>query len=395
MIRAMPGTGVVPVLLADGRPGIIRPLCPEDEPALHDLAGRSSEESLYRRFFTAGRNQADAYAHRLCTGADVSDRALVLELDGRVVGLAAAEDVEPGMAEVAFLVEDAMQGHGVGTLLLTNLAAAQRRRGVTTFEADVLGDNVRMLRVFVDAGYRVVRHNDGGMATVQMATEVTGTTLDAIDARERQAEARSLRPLLAPRTVAVVGAGRERGGIGREVLENILAGGFTGRVVAVNPAAEAIGAVASYPDLDSVPDRVDLAVVAVPAPRLAAVVDAACRSRVGAIVILSAGLAETGPDGLRAQQEMVARALSGGLRVVGPNCLGVLNTASDVRLNATFSCIDPPPGGVAIGVQSGGVGIAPGRGCPPRRAGCVSTGLVGQQGRRLRQRPAGGVDRRP
>jgi acyl-CoA synthetase (NDP forming)/GNAT superfamily N-acetyltransferase len=358
MIRAMPGTGVVPVLLADGRPGVIRPLDPTDEPALRDLAARSSEESLYRRFFSAGRGQADAYAHRLCTAPDVSDRALVLEVQGSVVGMAAAEDVAPGIAEVAFLVEDAMQGRGVGTLLLINLAAAQRRRGVTTFEAEVLGDNMRMLGVFVDAGYRVVRHHDGEIATVQMATEVTDSTLEAIDARERRAEAHSLRPLLAPRTVAVVGAGRQRGGVGREVLENILAGGFTGHAVAVNPGADSIGDVASYPDLASVPDGVDLAVVAVPAPRLAAVVEDARRSHVGAMVILSAGLAETGQDGRRAQQEMVARALSGGLRVVGPNCLGVLNTASDVRLNATFSCIEPSPGGVAIGVQSGGVGIA-------------------------------------
>jgi acyl-CoA synthetase (NDP forming)/GNAT superfamily N-acetyltransferase len=338
--------------------GIIRPLREADEQALHGLAERSSEESLYRRFFSAGRTQADAYAHRLCAADDVSARALVLEVEGAVVGMAAAEDVEPGVAEVAFMVEDAMQGHGVGTLLLTNLAATQRRRGVTTFEAEVLGHNVPMLRVFVDAGYTVVRHNDGGIATVQMATEVTDTTLEAMDARERQAEARSLRPLLAPRTVAVVGAGRRRGGIGREVLENVIAGGFTGQVVAVNPATHAIGAVASYPDLGSVPDRVDLAVVAVPAPRLAEVVDDACHSHVGAMVILSAGLAEAGPSGRAAQQDMVAHALTGGLRVVGPNCLGVLNTASDVRLNATFGCIQPPPGGVAIGVQSGGVGIA-------------------------------------
>ena len=358
MIGARPDTGVVPVLLADGRPGVIRPLVAADEAALCELAVRSSEESLYRRFFSPGVYQAETYARRLCSEHDVSSRALVLEVQGTIVGVAAAEDLAPGTAEVAFLVEDALQGHGVGTLLLGNLVSAQRRRGITTFQAQVLGDNARMLRVFVDAGYCIVRHDEGGVATVEMKISVTDAAVDATDARERKAEMRSLRPLLAPKVVAVVGAGRSRGGIGREVLENIVSGDFNGRVVAVNPAVDKIGEVPCFSDLSSVPEQVDLAVVAVPVDALSGVIDDAGKAQVGAVVILSAGLAETGPGGREAQEELATRALSSGMRMVGPNCLGVLNTDPEVRLNATFACVDPAPGGLAVAAQSGGVAIA-------------------------------------
>lgn len=358
MMLALPGTGVVPVLLADGRTGIIRPLDPMDESALGDLAGRMSADSLYRRFFAPGRHHADVYAHHLCHDEGAAARAIVLETDGIIVGVAAAEDVAPGAAEVSFLVEDAMQGHGVGTLLLEHLTAALRTLGVTTLEAQVLAENGPMLRVFGATGFDIVRHDDHGVATLRIVTDVTNAALEAADARERQAESRSLRSLLTPHVVAVVGAGRRRGGTGREVLENILAGGYTGRVVAVNRAAERIGDVACYPDLTAIPEQVDLAVVAVPAPTLGGVVDDACRAGVGAMVILSAGLAETGPEGRRAQDELVSKALVGGVRIVGPNCLGVLNSDPDVRLDATLACVAPPPGGLAIAVQSGGVAIA-------------------------------------
>jgi len=357
MIRA-PSEGVAPVLLADGRPGVVRPLEPSDEAGLLALGRRSSDESIYRRFFAVGHHQVDAYTHRLCHEAGVRDRALVLVVEGQVLGVGTADDVAPGVAEVSFMVEELWHGHGVGTLLLEHLAAAQRRRGTSTFRAEVLSHNVPMLRVFAAAGFQVVRHDDDGVATLQMETFATDAAVEATDARERQAETRSLQPLLSPKVVAVVGAGRRRGGTGREVLENIVAGAYTGKVVAINPSAQLIGDVTCYPDLGSVPGHVDLAVAAVPASALDEVVDDACRAGVGALVILTAGLAEAGPEGRKAQDALVGRALAGGIRVVGPNCLGVLNTDPDVSLNATFARGAATPGGLAAAVQSGGIGIA-------------------------------------
>ena len=206
-----------------------------------------------------------------------------MELEGRIVALATAEPMETDSAEVAFLVEDGHHGQGMGSLLLEHLAAAARRRGTATFEADVLMENYAMLSVFTDAGFTYQRHTEDGVVTVRLDTRETSTSTAAADARDRRAESRSLHPLLYPGSVAVLGVRRDGSGIGRAVLDSIQRGGFTGQLCVVHPEGTPITGVEVYSGLDEVPDPVDLAVIAVPANQVLAAVTAlrtpACRAR--------------------------------------------------------------------------------------------------------------------
>ncbi len=348
----------VAVLLADGGIATVRGFHPGDADAVRALHRRASDDSIYRRFFALDRRSGDRYADHLRDAKPVDTVALVAEVGGELVGVAGYERVGPTSAEVAFFVDDRMQGKGLGTVLLEHLAAVGRRRGIRSFDADVLVDNYPMIRVFRDAGFDLEQRTDRSELVLTLSTAATERAVAAADARERAAEAHSLRPLLMPRVVAVAGAGRRRGGVGREVLENIRAGGFAGGLYAIHPEAVEIGGVPAWPDFDRVPERVDLVVVAVPADRVRAVVEAAATADVKAAVIITAGLGERGVEGAAAQRELVRVARQHGMRLVGPNCLGVLSADPEVRLDATFATLTPPSGGLAVASQSGGVGIA-------------------------------------
>ncbi|HYJ68837.1 MAG TPA: GNAT family N-acetyltransferase [Nocardioidaceae bacterium] len=348
----------VAVLLTDGGIATVRGFDPADADAVRALHRRASDDSIYRRFFALNRQSGDTYVQHLCAADPAATVALVAEVGGEVVAVAGYECLGPQDAEVAFFVDDRMQGKGMGTILLEHLAAVGRRRGIRSFRADVLAENHAMIRVFRDAGFDLEQSTDYGMLTLTMSTSATERAVSAADARERAAEARSLRPLLNPAVVAVAGAGRRRGGVGREVLENIRAGGFTGRLYAIHPEATDIGGVPAYADVGQLPEPADLVVVAVPADRVLGVVDSAGAAGTRAAVVITAGLGERGGDGATVQHKLVRIARRHGMRLVGPNCLGVLNADPDVRLDATFATLTPPAGGLAIASQSGGVGIA-------------------------------------
>ncbi len=347
----------VDVLLADGSVATIRTPRRQDATSIEALHERASDDSLYSRFFNLNRPMAIRYVAQLCADDVRLCNSLVAESSGRVIGLATSDLVEPGAAEVSFLVDDAARGRGVGSLLLEHLAAIQRHSGVERLVAEVLAGNRPMLAVFADAGFTLDRSTESGTVHLEMSTAATDRAMQIADERERSAEARSLQAVLAPRVVAVVGAGRDRGGVGREVLENIREGGFTGRLVAVHPTLPSVGDVEAFRTIGQVPERVDLAVVAVPADKVAGVVMDAAAAGTRAGVILTAGLGEAGPEGLAVQQDIARSARLGGMRLVGPNCLGVLSNYPD-RLNATFATVSPAAGNLAIGSQSGGVGIA-------------------------------------
>lgn len=343
------------VLLSDGRVAEIRTLRPGDGAALHDLHERVSDRSLWLRFFTSGRAPAHAYVdHVLSSPGTLSLVACVGE---RMVALATAEPMGEAVREVAFLVDDRFRGRGVGTLLLEHLAALARDQGVLTFQALVLAENDRMLDVFTDAGFRVVRTREAGECDVLLDISVTARAQAAADAREFDAEARSLAPLLAPGSVAVYGARRDGSGIGAAVVAAIVRGGFPGRAVVVHPEATELGGLPAVPVL-AVGPPVDLAVIAVRADRVAAALADAAAGGVRAAVVISSGFAELGEEGARLQRELGLWARRHGVRVVGPNCLGVLDNRTGATLNATFGLRVPPPGGVAVASQSGGVGIA-------------------------------------
>ena len=346
-------------LAADGSVVHIRPVRADDEQALDELNHRVSDRTIYLRFFALNRATADQHTHHLTTADPLEGHvALVAEVDGEIVGVASYEPMRADEAEMAFLVDDAVHGRGIGTLLLEQLAAVARERGIRHLHADTLAENGPMLRVFMHSGFTEVHELGDGMVELSMDTAYAARTLDRMAERERAAEERSLTPLLAPRSVAVIGAGREAGGIGHEVLQNLVDGEFTGHLFAVNPHADRIGDIPAYPSIADVPGPVDLAVVAVPSAAVPAVVEACGLAGVSGAVILTSGFSELGADGRQVQRDLLKLARRHSLRLIGPNCLGIVNTAPEVRLDATFANVRPTPGSLAVAAQSGAVGIA-------------------------------------
>lgn len=348
------------VLTADGRIVQVRPVRPDDGEALHRLYQEAGPESRHLRFFSAGAGLFDQEVKRLTRPPDSGHHAVIAHQGVQVIGVASYERLhDPQTAEFAVLVRDDWQGRGVGTLLLEQLAAHARAHGIRELIGDVLPANTGMLRVAAGIAPDAAVEHDAGVAVVRIATSFDGSALAALDARERTAEEHSLRPLLAPHSVAVVGAGREPGGIGREVLNNILQHGFTGRVYAVNPHAMKVDGCLCVPTISALPETVDLIVVAVPAALVAQVIRDAGRSGTRAAVILTAGFGEIGEQGAAAQQEILRIAREHGMRLVGPNCLGLINTDPGIRLAATFAADLPAEAsGLAVATQSGAVGIA-------------------------------------
>ena len=349
-------------LAADGAIVRIRPVAAAaDRAALSDLYHRSGEESRYRRFLAAGAVGSGGEdvrvareVDRLTRPADERHVALVAQERGRIVGVASYERLDGGdVADFAVFVDDAAHGRGLGTLLLEQLRATARRRGIATLHGDVLPGNAPMLTVARDLGGPLPRLR-AGLVDVDLST-VDGEDA-ALELRARRAARQSLTPLLAPRSIAVVGVGR-RGGIGHAVLRGLRDGGFTGDVYAVNPHADLIDGRPAYPSVAAAPGPVDLAVIAVPAAAVEATVADCSAAGVPAAVVLSSGFGEDGPAGRAAQSRLVRTARAAGIRLVGPNCLGVLNTDPSVSMQATFAAVTPPPGGLAVASQSGAVGI--------------------------------------
>ncbi|HEY8524666.1 MAG TPA: GNAT family N-acetyltransferase [Acidimicrobiales bacterium] len=344
------------VVLVDGGTVRVRPIEPDDGPALVAFHGRLSPDTVHSRFFTAKPRLSDAEVERF-THVDHDRRvALVAELGGEIVGVSRYDRTgDEREAEVAFVVADEHQGRGIGTVLLEHLAAAARERGVVRFVAEVLPGNRRMLEVFEAAGFAERSRYDDGVVHVELAIEPTERARAAAEAREHRAEAASVARLLTPRAVAVIGASRNPATVGHQVLLNLLNGGFDGTVYPVNPGATHVASVRAYPSVLDVPDPVDLAVIAVPAGAALDVVEQCARKGVRGLVVLSAGFGEVAGGG-DAQRRLRDAARRHGMRLVGPNCLGVANTA--VGLNATFSPFAPRPGRVGMMSQSGALGIA-------------------------------------
>ena len=345
------------VLLANGSRAQVRVTTADDRPALLDLHRGASDASLYLRFFTVNRSAGESFVQRVCTPSTTT-WSLVAEQGGRVLGIATAMVDSPGSAEVALLVDEDLHGQGVGTLLLEHLAAWSWRRGVATFVADVLTANAPMMRVFHDAGFRLTQHRDHDVLSLSMDIRPSAASVAAADSRERTAERRSLTPLLEPTSVCVVGVSRHRGGIGREVLENILGGGYTGTVTAVGRPGLDVPGAGCVSSLDQVPPHLDLAVIALPVEQLDDAIRTLGARGTRACVILTSGLGETSAQGRRHERRLADLADDFGMRLVGPNCFGVMSNLRGTRLNATFGRGGAEPGALAVGSQSGGVGVA-------------------------------------
>ena len=316
---------------------------------------------MYLRYFSVSPS-IDTYLTQLLRPPDDLHAVLVACQHGELVGLAAYECLaNRSFAEIAFLVDDAHHGLGIGTLLLEHLAAIGQDAGVERFVAQTLTENVPMLAVFRDAGYKLTTSYDHGVVDVTFPTLADPGAQAAADLREGSADFTSVQRLLSPRSVTVVGAGRNPAGLGHQVLLNLVRDGYAGPIYPVNhalPPGEMLNGLHAYQSVTDVPGPVDLVVVAVPAKSVLEVAEAAAHRHARSLVVITAGFAEVGGDGPDLQQQLLDLCRAAGMRLVGPNCMGVANAADDVRLNATFGPALPPPGAVGLMSQSGAVGIA-------------------------------------
>ena len=346
------------VVLRDGSVAHLRPITPADAEAVHRFHAGQSAESIYMRFFAPLRQLSDRDVTRF-TNVDHHDRvALVATVRGDIIGIGRFDRITPTSAEVAFNISDAYQGKGIGSVLLEHLAVIAWESGVSEFTAEVLPQNRKMISVFSDAGYEVDRHFADGVVSLRFRIQPTERSEAVRLSREHRAESVSMHSVLFPDSIAVVGASRHEGSIGHHILGNIQASGFHGTVHAVNREAMEVLGLHSYARVSEIPDDVDLAVVAVPAEEVLEVVADCAEAGVRTLLVVSAGFAESGPEGEERQRGLLAAAREAGMRVLGPNSFGVINNHPSVRLNASLAPELPPPGRLGLFAQSGALGIA-------------------------------------
>ena len=353
------------VVASDGGVVHLRPILPTDADALVAFHDRLSDRTRYLRYFGAHPYLSPREVERF-TVVDHRARVAFIALlgdeiiaVGRYEGTARPDgDGVTGPAEIAFVVRDDHQSRGLGSILLEHLTAAARERGVRRFEAEVLAENSQMVRVFRDAGYQVSRQFEDGVMHLEFDVDPTERSLEVRDAREQRAEARSVHNVLHPRSVAVIGASTDPEKVGHAVLLSLLRGNFAGPVFPVNPEARSVRGVRAYASVTDIPDDVDLAVVAVPPAGMAEVMDSCLAKGVKALVVIGAGFADGGADEASARRRLAEEARAHGMRVIGPNALGVANTDPQVRLNATLAPDLPGEGRVGFFSQSGALGVA-------------------------------------
>jgi acyl-CoA synthetase (NDP forming)/RimJ/RimL family protein N-acetyltransferase len=347
------------VVLSDGATAHVRPIRPDDGERLLAFHARQSPESIYFRYFSPRPRLSERDVERLTT-LDYVDRMALVALRGdELIGVARYDRWRHrSEAEVAFFVDDANHGRGLATLLLEHLAVRAREVGLTGFTASVLPTNRKMIGVFTAAGFEAATHFADGVVEVRLGLVPTPHAEAAIDARAQRAAAEAVRRLLSPRSLAVIGASRMPGTIGHELFRNLQRAGFEGPVWPVNPHAAHVGSVRALTSILDIADDVDLAIVVVPAEAVPAVVEECGRKQVYGVVVLSSGFAEAGPDGAALEAEVLRVARSWGIRLVGPNCLGIINTDPGVRLHATFANVVPLAGRMSLLSESGMVGAA-------------------------------------
>ena len=357
-VPAAPRHWEADVLLRDGRTAHLRPVRPDDIDLMVSFYERVSDESKYYRFFMPMPQLSQRDLHRF-THVDHVDRvAFVMLVAGEMIAVGRYDLVEPGEAEVAFLVEDRHQGRGIAQILLEHLAQAGRERGIERFVAEVLPDNVRMIQTFRDAGYQIASEYEDGVMVLEFSIDPTDTAINVMEHREHRAEVASIERFFNPASVAVIGASRRQDTIGQALVRNLVTGDFAGRVYAVNPTAAAVSGLPAFSTVSEIPDQVDLAVVAINAEAVQEVVLDCAAKGVHGLIVISSGFAEAGEEGRARQRRLVGLARSYGLRLIGPNCLGLINTDPDVSLNASLSSVMPRRGRAAFFCQSGALGSA-------------------------------------
>ncbi len=347
-------------VLLDGGTVRIRPIVPGDADALQEFVANMSTQTSYFRFFRVKRELTPTELIEFTEIDYLREMAFVAIVDERLVGVGRYTGTpdRPQDAEVAFTVADDMQGRGIGTLLVFRTAAYARQQGVTDFKAYVLADNHAMMRVFRNAGFTLTREIDEGVYTVSIPTEESASVMTAEGEAERRATAASLMPLFYPASIAVIGASRSKTSIGGRLFNNIINADFTGPVYPVNPRTTVVRSIPSYKSVLDIEAPVDLAFIVVPAAHVIDTARQCAKKGVKALCVISAGFSETGPEGAKLEKELLEIVRSAGMRMVGPNCMGLLNTDLAVSFDGQFGPIVPPRGNVAMSSQSGALGLA-------------------------------------
>lgn len=351
----------VDIVLRDGSTLHVRPVLPTDIHDVSDFFGRVSSETTALRFHSVRHvSQEDL---RSFVEVDYQDTfGLVAETaagdEPRVVALGSYVKTAPSRAEVAVAVDDPFQGRGLGSILVEHLAEAASEANIECFEAEILSGNTDMIQVVRSLELPLKSDASGGVIHIEMPTSPTNEAIEAFERREAVAAAAGVARFLKPRSVAVIGASRRRGSISAEIFRNLLDLGFEGPVYPVNPKSEVVQSVPAYADVTAIPGPVDLAVIVVPASAVLEVAHQCGQKGVRALLVISAGFAEVGEQGRELQHELVDVARAYGMRILGPNCMGLMNNNPDVRLNATFAPLVPGFGRLAFSSQSGALGIA-------------------------------------
>ena len=364
MNTGIPGAAGAPpletdVALRDGSTVHVRPTRAGDEAALLVFLGGLSDESRYFRFFSGAPNLKEAA--RRAAISELPERCNLVAIAGAqptVVAQAGYVRGDGDRAEVAFAVADVFQGRGISTILLGQLAEIGHAVGINTFEASVLSENHRMIGVFRESGFNVSTHASAGVIELEFPTSLRPEAIERFARREQMAATAALEQVLTPGSVAVIGASRTRGTIGAELFHNLLANGFNGPVYPINPSAPVVQSVVAYPTVLDIPGQVDLAVIAVPAVHVVETARQCAKKGVRSLVVISSGFAESDADGASRQADLVAVCRESGMRLVGPNCMGVINTEPEISMNATFGPATPPRGRVGFMSQSGALGLA-------------------------------------
>jgi acyl-CoA synthetase (NDP forming)/RimJ/RimL family protein N-acetyltransferase len=358
IIRDYPPHWEADIVLRDGGTAHLRPITPQDAEALQRMHLAQSQESTFLRFFVPMPRLTETLLRQFTHVDHTRQVALVALIGDEIVGVANYGRVDERQAEVAFNISDVHQGRGLGSSLLEHLAAAARERGIQRFVADVLPQNLKMVAVFREAGFRVTQEFDHGVMALAFDIDPTQESLAVMEAREHASEATSLRALLTPHSIVVIGASRDPESIGARVLQHVIEAGFTGQVHAVNPMATELAGVRCYAHISEVPGPVDTALVVVPAGAVLDVVRSCGQAGVRGLIVMSGGFAEMGGEGLNSQRELVRAARAHGMRLVGPNSMGLLNTNPQVRFNASLAARLPLVGGLGLFSQSGALGVA-------------------------------------
>ena len=349
------------VVLRDGTTVRVRVMRPEDEPLLLSLFKSLSEESRWRRFLSLSRDSAlAAEAHReACVDYCHTFGLIALTgLEDRIVGHAFYTAIDEERAEVAFAIADDFQRRGLATILLGQLAEVAAANSIQIFEAETLASNTGMVNVFRESGFHTKVTVAAGELHVSFPTSLTAEAIEKFERRESIASVNALKLFFNPRAVAVIGASRKRGSIGGEIFHNLLSYGFQGPVYPINPTAGVIQCVPAFASVEDVPVPVDLAVIVVPAAHVLKAAESCGKKGVKALVVISAGFSETGAEGQAQQAELLGICRAYGMRLIGPNCMGILNSDSAVKLDATFAPSMPPQGRVGFSSQSGALGLA-------------------------------------